>query len=79
MVVQLAQDNSNGMLETNFQTMFSFSVQDVAAIAVAKELLVDKVECDICQGDKVGDSTLGELTGSLNKVNLLIYSIVCFS
>ena len=59
----------------NFQNIFSCSVQDLAASAVSKESLVDKVECDMRQGGKVGTSAVGKLTRSLNKVNLLIFSI----
>ena len=48
--------------------MFSSSVQDLAASAVAKALEVDKVECDMRQGDKVGASSVGELVRTVNKV-----------
>ena len=78
MVAQLAQDFINEMFETNFQNAFSCSVQDLAASAAAKESLVDKVECDMHQGDEVGTSAVGELTWFLNKVNLLNFSIVFF-
>ena len=41
-----------------FQDVFASSVQDLAASAVAKELKVDKAECDVRQGDKVGASAV---------------------
>ena len=44
---------------------------------MSKELKVDKVEWNMRQGDKVGASDVEELTRSLNKVHLLIFSIVC--
>ena len=47
------------------------------ASATSKELQVDKVECDMHQGDKVGAITVGEFTRSLNKVSLLIFSNFC--
>ena len=59
-----------------FQNTFSCSVQDLEASAAAKELRVDKVKNDMHQGDKVKASVVGELTRSLNKVSLLIFSIV---
>ena len=52
MVAQLAQDVINETFETNFQKKISCSVQDLAVSAVANELLVDKVECDMNQGIK---------------------------
>ena len=76
-VAQLAKGVCNEMFELNFQNMFSYSVQDLGASNALEELLVENVECDMHQGDKVGSSTVGELTRSLNKVNLLIFSIVC--
>ena len=79
MVAQLVQDISNEMFETNFQNIFSCSVQDLAASAVAKELLVDKVECDMHQGDKVGASVFGDLTRSLNEGNLLIFYVFFYN
>ena len=63
--------------ELDFQDVLSSSVQDLAASAASKELKVKKVECDVHQGDKVGASTVGELTRSFNKVNLLIIPVVC--
>ena len=60
-----------------FQCVFSSYVQDLATSAVSKELKVEKLECDIHQGDEVGASAVGELTRILSKANLLILSIVC--
>ena len=57
--------------------MFSSSVQDLAASTESKELKVEKVECDIHQGDKVGAKAVGELTRSFNKVKLQIIRFVC--
>ena len=34
-------------------------MQDIAASAVAKELDIEQVECDMHQGDKVGASVFG--------------------
>ena len=48
--------------------MFSSSVQDLATSTVAKALEVDKIECDMRQGDKVGASDVGELVHTVNKV-----------
>ena len=59
-----------------FQEMFSSSVQDLSASAVAKELEVDKVECDVHQGDKVSASDVGELVRTVNKVKLLFIHII---
>ena len=57
--------------------MFYSSVQDVAASAVSKELKLEKVEFDVCQGDEVGTSAFGELTRSKNTTKLLIILVVC--
>ena len=48
------------------------------ASAVEKELLVDKVERVVHQGDNVGASDVGELTRSLNKLNLLNFLLFVF-
>ena len=47
------------IFDLKFQDAFSSSAQDQAASAVAKGLEVDKVECDVHQGDKVGLDLLG--------------------
>ena len=47
------------MLWFVFNDVFSSSVQDLAATAVAKELNAEKVECDMHQGDKV-DASIDE-------------------
>ena len=78
MVTQLAQDAINETFETNFQNAFSYSVHNLVVSTVAKELVVDKVEYDVHEGEKVRASAVGELTRSLIKVNLLTFSIVCF-
>ena len=60
-VSELAEEICDGMFGLKFQDMFTSSVQDLAASAVAKELEVDRVECDMHQGDEVGASAVGEL------------------
>ena len=55
--------------------MFSSSVQDLAASAVSKELNACKVECDMLQGDKVGASTVGELTRKEVKVKFQLIPV----
>ena len=52
-------------------------MQDVAAGTVTNELKMEKVQCDMHQGDKVGASTFGELTKIKDKVKLHTHSI-CF-
>ena len=76
-VAQLTEEFCQEYFELNFQDMFSSSVQDLAASAASKKLKVGNVEDAVLQGDKVGASDVGELNRSLNKVNLLIFSIVC--
>ena len=55
-----------------FIDLFSSAVQDLAASSVTRVLDVDKVECDMRQGDKVGASAIGDLVRAVNKVNMLI-------
>ena len=66
-----------------FQEKNSSSVQDLAESAAPKELEVDKVECDMHQGHKVGASAVGELFRTVNKIKLLFIHIVvvlqCFN
>ena len=50
-------------------------MQDLAASVVSNESNVKKVECDMHQGDKVGASTVGELTRSKDKVKLNCHSL----
>ena len=71
-VAECAQQIGNETFGVEFNDTFSCSVQDLAASAVAKELKVDKVECDMHQGDKVGASAVGELIRTVSKVSLLI-------
>ena len=75
-VAELAQQACDETFGVEFHDMFSYSVQDLAASAVAKELQVDEVACSMHQGDKVGASAIGELVRTVNKVNLLIICIV---
>ena len=82
-VAELAQKECNETFGVEFHFVFSCSVQDLDASAVAKEFQVGKVEFDMHQGDKVGASDVGELVCTANKVNLLIIHIFvvvqCFS
>ena len=82
-IAELGQEVINETFGVEFTDLFSYSVQDLAASAVAKELQVDKVEYDVHQGDKVGASVGRELVRTANKVNLLIVCIVvvmeCFN
>ena len=75
-VSEFDRKTCNEMFGLEFHDMFSCSVQDLAASSVAKESQVDKVECEMRQGDKVGASAVGELVRTLNKVNLLFIHIV---
>ena len=50
-------------------------MKDLASIEVSKELNVEKVESDMCQGDKVGTSDVGELTRSRDTVKLHAHSL----
>ena len=71
------------MFGLTFQETFSSSVQDLTESAVPKELEVDKVECGMRQGDKVGASPVGELSRTVSNVKLLFIHIVlvlqCFN
>ena len=58
--------------------MFSSLAQDLATSTASKELKVDKVEFDTHHRDKVRASDVGELTRSLNKVNLMIFLLFSF-
>ena len=58
-VAELAQQAWNEMFGAEFHNVFSCSVQDLAATAVAKESKVDKVERGTNQGSKVGASAVG--------------------
>ena len=58
-VAELDEEICDETFDLKFQDTFSSSVQDLAASAVAKTLEVDKVECDMHQGDKVGASVFG--------------------
>ena len=67
-VSELAQDACTEVLDKNFVNIFASSVRDLAASKVAVELIVEKVECDVHQGDKVGSSAVGKLTRSKDNV-----------
>ena len=75
-VSTLAKEVYQEFFGCEFQDIFSSAVQDLAASAVANELNVDKVECDMHQGDKVGASTVGELFRTANKVKIFIVYII---
>ena len=51
-VAELAEEASNEHFELDFTCMFSSSVQHLARSASSKELNVEKVECDMRQGEK---------------------------
>ena len=75
-VAMLAKEACQEFFGCEFQDMFSSSVQDLAASAVANELNVDEVEYDMHQGDEVGASAVGELFRAANKVKMFIVCIV---
>ena len=56
---ELAQEACSECFDKELNEIFSSSVKYLATSAVAKELNVEKVECDIHQGDKVGASAAG--------------------
>ena len=58
-VAALAEEVFHECFELDFQHMFSSSTQDLATSTVSKELKVEKVECDMHQGDKAGASAVG--------------------
>ena len=72
-VAKLAEKNCDEMFDLKIQDMFSSSVQDLAASPAVKELDVDKVECGMHQGDKVGASAFGELARTVDEVNFLFF------
>ena len=76
-VAELVEEVCHECFELDFQRVFSSSAQDIAASAVSKELNVEKIECGMYQGDKVGTSTVGELARSKDKVKLLIIPVIC--
>ena len=53
------------------------SAQDLSTSDFSKELNVEKVECDIHQGNNVGASNVGELPRRKDKVKLLIIPVIC--
>ena len=63
----------------NFTNTFSSSAQDLTASDLSKELNVDKVECDMHQGDKVVTSAVGELTRTKDKAKLQLIPVDCNS
>ena len=72
-VAELAEETCTECFDKEFNDMFSSSAQDLAASAVANEFnveKVEKVECDMRQGDKVGTSAVRESTKSKVKVRL---------
>ena len=75
-VAELAQQECNEIFGVEFHDTLSQLIQDLAASAVAKESQVDKVECGMCQGGKVGASAVGELARTANEANLLAICIV---
>ena len=66
-VAELAEEICHETLDLKFQDVFLSSAQDVTTSTVAKTLEVDKIDCDVFQGDKVGASDVGELFHTANK------------
>ena len=64
------------MFSVEFHDAFSCSIQDLSASAIAKESQVSTVEHATHQGYEVGASTFGELTRTVNDVNLLVICVV---
>ena len=58
-VDKLAEEMWDEVFGLKFQDTLASSAQDLASSVVAKELEVDKVECDMHQGDKVVASAWG--------------------
>ena len=77
--VEFAEEVCDEHFDLNFTNTFSSSVQDLAASAASKELNVDKVECDVRQGDKVGASSIEELTRKKDKLKLQLIKLDCNS
>ena len=61
-ISELVQDACADVLTKNFIDIFASSVQDFEASKVVVELNVEKVECNVYQGDEVGISAVRELT-----------------
>ena len=77
-VAELAEDVCDETFGLKFQDTLAFLVQDLAASSVSKELEVNKVECDVHQGDKVGVSAVGELIRTVNKINFIFFILGAF-
>ena len=74
-VAELAEKACCEMFDLIFQETFSSLVQDLASSAVPKELEVDKIECDMRQGDKVGASAVREFVRTVSILKLLLICI----
>ena len=75
-VATLAKEIVLKFVGCEFLDLFSSEAHDLAASSVANELHVDKVECDMRQGDKAGASTVGEPVRAAKKVRMLIVCIL---
>ena len=67
-VAELAEEVCHECFGLNFTNVFSSSVQEVAISTASKELNIDKVEFDVCQGDEVGAITIGKITRTKDEV-----------
>ena len=61
-VAELVQDVCTEALVKNLVDILSSSAQDLAASKVVVESNAENAECDMFQGDKVGNSTFEEWT-----------------
>ena len=60
-ISELAEDTCTEVLDKDFVDIFALLVKDLASSKLEAELHVEKVECNLHQGDKVGISAIGEL------------------
>ena len=74
-VAELAEEVCHECFDSNFTNMFSSSAHDLAASAASKELNVDKLECYVHQNDKVGASSVGEITRTKGKAKLQLIPV----
>ena len=66
-MAELAEDACAKVLDKEFIDIFTLLAQDLIVSKVVSELNVEKVECHMYQGYKVGISVAGELTRSKDK------------
>ena len=78
-VAELAEESCDECFDLNCTDVFSTSTKNLSASSVSKELNADKVEYDMCQGEKVGASAVGELNRMKDKVKLKLIPVDCNS